>query len=95
MVSGMKTTVEIDDALFRQAKVYAATHGHSLRSLLEEGLRARLSWPDHVDHRQVEREERARFNAIRRVVASAASDAVVDPRPAEEWLEWDADGLPR
>jgi hypothetical protein len=38
----MKTTVEIPDALFRQAKAYAASHGIPLREVFETGLRAVL-----------------------------------------------------
>jgi hypothetical protein len=34
----VKTTVEIDDELFRQAKTYAATRGVTLRQLIEAGL---------------------------------------------------------
>ncbi len=34
----MKTTVEIPDELFRQAKEYAAKHGVPLRELIERGL---------------------------------------------------------
>jgi hypothetical protein len=35
----VKTTVEIPDALFREAKRYAARHGIPLREVLERGLR--------------------------------------------------------
>ncbi len=35
----MKTTVELPDALFRQAKAEAALRGRKLRDLVEEGLR--------------------------------------------------------
>jgi hypothetical protein len=38
----VKTTVEIDDALFRRAKAFARSHGRTMRSLLEEGLRRTL-----------------------------------------------------
>ncbi|MEO7652450.1 MAG: hypothetical protein ABIZ80_18455 [Bryobacteraceae bacterium] len=34
----MKTTVEIPDALFRDAKAYAARNGLPLRSVIELGL---------------------------------------------------------
>jgi hypothetical protein len=36
----MKTTVEISDALFREAKRYAAAHELTFREVLETGLRA-------------------------------------------------------
>ncbi len=35
----MKTTVELPDALYRQAKAEAALNGRKLRDLIEEGLR--------------------------------------------------------
>ena len=35
----MKTTIEIPDALYRQAKVEAVLRGRKLRDLVEEGLR--------------------------------------------------------
>ena len=38
----MKTTVEIADALFAEAKAYAEAHGWSFRELLEESLRSTL-----------------------------------------------------
>ena len=39
----MKTTVEISDALFQQAKSVAAEKGISFRELVESGLRQVLS----------------------------------------------------
>ncbi len=39
----MKTTVEIDDALFSQAKALAAKENLSIRSLIEEGLRSAIA----------------------------------------------------
>lgn len=41
----MKTTVEISDALFREAKRYAAEHGIPLREVLERGLETVLRRP--------------------------------------------------
>jgi hypothetical protein len=38
----MKTTVEIPDRLLREAKAYAASHGITLREVLETSLRALL-----------------------------------------------------
>lgn len=39
----MKTTLEIDDRLLKRAKRHAASHGTTLRALVEEALRARLA----------------------------------------------------
>ncbi len=39
----MKTTLDIDDNLLRNAKVLAAKQGSSLTRLIEEGLRMRLT----------------------------------------------------
>ncbi|HUB34593.1 MAG TPA: hypothetical protein VMA31_16260 [Bryobacteraceae bacterium] len=38
----MKTTVEIPDSLFAEAKLLASRQGITLRQLIEEGLRASL-----------------------------------------------------
>ena len=41
----MKTTVEINDALFHRAKQHCAENGTSFRDLIEAGLRATLDPP--------------------------------------------------
>ena len=38
-VTGMRTTVRIDDEVLAEAKLYAAQTGRTLSSLVEEGLR--------------------------------------------------------
>jgi plasmid stability protein len=38
----MRTTVRLDDGLMREARVYAAEHGRTLTSLVEEGIRTVL-----------------------------------------------------
>lgn len=43
MMEDMKTTVEIPDALLREAKNYAAAHGLTVRILIEDGLRSVLA----------------------------------------------------
>ncbi len=42
MVTRMKTTIEIPDPLFEQAKRIAAREGTTLRELIEAGLRREL-----------------------------------------------------
>ena len=41
----MKTTLELPDELFRQAKVLAASSGQSLKAFFTEALRAKLTSP--------------------------------------------------
>jgi predicted component of type VI protein secretion system len=41
----MKTTVELPDAIYRQAKAEAALRGRKLKDLIEEGLRLVLDTP--------------------------------------------------
>ena len=41
----MKTTIELPDALYRQAKASAALNGRKLKDLVEEGLRLVLEAP--------------------------------------------------
>ena len=43
MVSSMKTTVDLPDALVREAQDVARAEGTTLRALLEDGLRAVLA----------------------------------------------------
>jgi hypothetical protein len=39
----VKTTIELPDALYREAKEYAARHGIPMREIMERGLRAVLN----------------------------------------------------
>jgi hypothetical protein len=49
--SDMKTTVEVPDELYRQAKVEAALRGRKLKDLIEEGLRLVLEAPRKAPRR--------------------------------------------
>lgn len=40
MLGTMKTTVELPDDLFREAKAYAAGHGITLREVFERGVQS-------------------------------------------------------
>jgi len=42
-VTHMKTTIEIEDRLLQRAKRYAAQQGTTLRAIIEDALRARLT----------------------------------------------------
>ena len=43
----MRTTVRLNDALLRSAKEYALQHGKTLTALIEDSLRATLSFQKH------------------------------------------------
>ena len=45
MESAMKTTVEVPDELYRQAKAEAALRGRKIKDMIEEGLRLVLETP--------------------------------------------------
>ena len=47
----MKTTVELPDALYRQAKAEAALRGRKLKDLVEDGLRLVLEAPPDTARR--------------------------------------------
>ena len=47
----MKTTVEVPDDLYRQAKAEAALRGRKLKDLIEEGLRLVLAAPRKAPQR--------------------------------------------
>ena len=49
--TGMKTTVELPDDLYRQAKAEAALRGRKLKDLVEEGLRLVLHAPREAPER--------------------------------------------
>lgn len=44
----MKTTVEVPDDLYRQAKAEAALRGRKLKDLIEDGLRLALKTPQNM-----------------------------------------------
>ena len=47
----MKTTVEIPDALFTEAKKYASAHGLTFRQVVETSLRRTLEQEGHAKKR--------------------------------------------
>jgi predicted component of type VI protein secretion system len=51
MEGSVKTTVEVPDDLYRQAKAEAALRGRKLKDLVEEGLRLVLQAQPQADER--------------------------------------------
>lgn len=86
----MKTSVEIDNALYRQARLRAAEDGTTLRALIEAGLRsvlqAQAAVPDPNAHLA------ARLAAIRVIQDRFAAAATLDPRSDDEILGYDENG---
>ena len=72
----MKTTVELPDPLYRQAKAEAALRGRKLKDLVEEGLRRVLDAPaDTVRHPNLAE----LMNSARGVVESGIPDLGSSP----------------
>jgi hypothetical protein len=78
----MQTTLRINDALYRQAKVEAARQGLTLTRFIEEALRARIepSAPA-TSARQAEIEERDR---LMEALLHATAHFRVGPKPTRE-----------
>jgi hypothetical protein len=73
----MKTTIELPDELYRQAKAHAALRGRKLKDLVEEGLRLAL------DAAAPGREPPSLAGLMRRgrgMIASDVPDLGSDPR---------------
>jgi hypothetical protein len=66
----MKTTLEIPDALFRQAKRRAAEQGITLRELVERALRATLGAGPKRPYRFQWRVERGKLRVPEEVINS-------------------------
>jgi len=62
----MKTTIEIPDALFRQAKAKAAERGQSLKDLVTEALQDKLA-AETRKSRPIEAEWMQGFGKLRRL----------------------------
>jgi hypothetical protein len=73
----MRTTLRIDDALYRKAKARAAYLGISLTQLFEEALRAKLR----------KRSSPRRRRRVRLPVSSASGDLISSTKNLEELIE--------
>jgi hypothetical protein len=76
----MKTTVEVPDDLYRQAKAEAALRGRKLKDLVEEGLRLVLECPRKTPRRPSLAELMKR---ARGVVDSGLPDLASNPEHLE------------
>ena len=73
-MAGMKTTLEIHDALFLRAKESALKQGRTLRSLVEEGLRHVL-------------DSSSRRNSYRLPDLSTGQPGALDPLEEYSWQD--------
>jgi hypothetical protein len=78
----MKTTVELPDAIYRQAKAEAALRGRKLKDLIEEGLRLILDAPSATAAR---RSLAGLMEPSRGVVKSAIPDLASNPEHLESF----------
>ena len=76
----MKTTVELPDELFRQAKAAAALRGRKLKDLVEEGLRRVLESPEN---RSDDAERRDLLRQYCGIVDSGVTDLSTNPKYME------------
>jgi hypothetical protein len=72
----MKTTIELPDAIYRQAKAEAALRGRRLKDLIEEGLRLVLDAPPPTASR---RDLAELMQQARGVVESGIPDLASNP----------------
>jgi len=78
----MKTTVEVPDDLYRQAKAEAALRGRKLKDLIEEGLRLVLQSP----HKQRPQPSLAQLmKRARGTIDSGVPDLASNPKHLEEF----------
>ena len=77
MGTHMKTTIEISDTLFLQAKRQAAKSGTTLRALIEQGLKQTLKDSSHAPAHQP-RDGRVKGKGLTREARSAGWRAVLD-----------------
>ncbi|MBT9554612.1 MAG: type II toxin-antitoxin system VapB family antitoxin [Myxococcales bacterium] len=87
----MKTSIEIDDQLYRRARLVAVENGTTLRALVEAGLRAVL--PATLEE-NVETRLTKSLAAMRELQAEFAAAATGDRRTDDEILGYDERGLP-
>jgi hypothetical protein len=73
----MKTTIELPDELYRQAKATAALRGRKLKDLVAEGLRLVLESPRK---RPAQRTLAQLMKRARGVVHSGVTDLASNPR---------------
>jgi hypothetical protein len=77
VTNAMKTTVELPDAIYRQAKAEAALRGRKLKDLIEEGLRLVLNAPPPTAERP---SLAGLMRRARGVVESSVPDLASNPK---------------
>jgi hypothetical protein len=87
----MKTSIEIEDQLYRRARLAAVETGTTLRALVEAGLRAVLPAIPDADKDTRLQESLAVMRALQAEFAAAATG---DRRTDNEVLGYDDTGLP-
>ncbi len=86
----MKTTLEIPGALFRKAKVRAASNGQSLKALVTEALEDRLAKPAKADKAKPWLNV---FKGLPRTAAFRADTARIKARIEEEFERLEPEDL--
>lgn len=81
----MRTTIDLPDPLFKEAKVTAAQRGVPLRRLMEDALRRELHAPT-ASPATSSRGRLRKKNGF--LVIESKSDFVIDPTPEQldDWL---------
>ncbi len=89
--SHMKTSIDIDDQLYRRARIRAVEQRTTLRALVEAGLKAVLGeGPTETEAERIERRMQAIIRCQERFAAAGGSNGLTD----EEILGYDENGLP-
>lgn len=90
MVSPMKTTIEIDDRLFRAARMHALDTSRPFRAVVEAALKEYL---DRGGGRPTGADDRAaRLARVEAILQATDSLPVLDPRASDEILGYNSTG---
>lgn len=87
----MKTSLEIDDRLYQEARMRAARDGTTVRALVEEGLAAVLGLGPPIAPRDAERERRE-LAELEALAAQVRVLPLLTTASDDELLDYDDDG---